>query len=166
MRKKRSIIIPAGLGLMLLLGLAGCGKKGPGYVKIDHVNFPDFAFRSRIADNFDQDGDGYLSPKELGEIKDINFSNCGIGDLTGLQYFDQLETLNCSSNSIKELDTSSSPNLKVLDCSVTQIEKLTVSENPELIDLDLEDDALRQRLIFSCQIIRYYEKVLNLKLNL
>ena len=36
----------------------------------------------------------------------------------------------------------------------------------ELIDLDLEDDALRQRLIFSCQIIRYYEKVLNLKLNL
>ena len=36
----------------------------------------------------------------------------------------------------------------------------------ELVNLDLEDDELRQRLLFSCQIIRYYERVLKLKLKL
>lgn len=36
----------------------------------------------------------------------------------------------------------------------------------ELVDLDLEDGRLRQRLIFSCQVIRYYENVLKLRLKL
>ena len=36
----------------------------------------------------------------------------------------------------------------------------------ELVDIDLEDGGLRQRLMFSCQIIRYYEKVMKLELRL
>ena len=34
----------------------------------------------------------------------------------------------------------------------------------ELVDLDFEDQRLRQRLIFSSQFMRYYEKVLELPL--
>ena len=41
-----------------------------------------------------------------------------------------------------------------------------VNKIDEIIDLDLEDDGLRQRLIFSCQVIRYYENVLKLDLKL
>ena len=36
----------------------------------------------------------------------------------------------------------------------------------ELTGLDLSDGELCQRLIFSCQMVRYYEDVLHLKLNL
>ena len=36
----------------------------------------------------------------------------------------------------------------------------------ELLELDLEDGGLRQRLMFSCQIIRYYENVMHLNLKL
>jgi len=35
-----------------------------------------------------------------------------------------------------------------------------VNKVMELLQLDLEDPNLRQRLIFSCQMIRYYEKVM------
>ncbi len=36
----------------------------------------------------------------------------------------------------------------------------------ELLDLDLENGNLRQRLMFSCQVIRYYEKVMKQTLKL
>ena len=36
----------------------------------------------------------------------------------------------------------------------------------ELVDIDLEDGSLRERLMFSCQIILYYEKVMHLELKL
>lgn len=36
----------------------------------------------------------------------------------------------------------------------------------ELLDLDLEDGHLRQRLMFSCQVIRYYERVMKQELKL
>lgn len=36
----------------------------------------------------------------------------------------------------------------------------------ELVDLDLEDGGLRQRLMFSCQVINYYEKIMKLELKL
>ena len=36
-----------------------------------------------------------------------------------------------------------------------------VNKIMELLDLDLEDGNLRQRLILSCQFIRYYENVMN-----
>lgn len=35
-----------------------------------------------------------------------------------------------------------------------------------LVDMDFEDGTLRHRLIFSCQVIQYYEKIMNLPLRL
>jgi hypothetical protein len=36
----------------------------------------------------------------------------------------------------------------------------------ELVRINFEDGAVRQQLLFSCQLIRYYERVLGLRLNL
>ncbi len=36
----------------------------------------------------------------------------------------------------------------------------------ELIDINFEDGAIRQQLLFSCQLILYYERVMGLRLNL
>ena len=41
-----------------------------------------------------------------------------------------------------------------------------VNKIQELLNLDLGDGYLRQRLIFSCQVILYYEKVMHLELKL
>jgi len=41
-----------------------------------------------------------------------------------------------------------------------------VNKITEMVNLDLEDGGLRQRLMFSCQLIRYYEQVMHLELKL
>lgn len=41
-----------------------------------------------------------------------------------------------------------------------------VNKIMELLDVDLEDGNLRQRIMFSCQVIRYYESVMNRELKL
>ncbi len=40
-----------------------------------------------------------------------------------------------------------------------------VNKIDKIINLDLEDGSLRQRLIFSCEMIRYYEKYMNKQLK-
>ncbi len=76
-------------------------------VVLDENNFPDARFREYVAANVDVNHNGYLSPIEIESVVDVNLSGMGISSLSGIEYFVNLETLDCSQNLISELNLTS-----------------------------------------------------------
>ena len=135
--------------------------------------FPDEGFR-RLVSEFDQDQDGYLSPKEREAVTELE---CLIGyysredassthSLAGIQYFSELNTLRCAGLNLPELDLSHNPELKELHCydlkllseldltqnlklekleiSLLGINELDLSHNSELKELDIYNLSLSE----------------------
>ena len=80
---------------------------------IDEENFPDPAFREYIA-KADTDEDGMLSEDEIIEVTSIHVSGLDIRDLRGIEYFTELESLDCSDNQLTSLDLSANTKLETL----------------------------------------------------
>ncbi|MBR1592055.1 MAG: hypothetical protein IJ666_03480 [Ruminococcus sp.] len=85
-------------------------------VEINSETFPDENFRQFISDNFDSDGDSFITDGEIKSINEINAANLGISDFTGITYFKNLESFDCSRNPISELDLNGLDNMKSLVC--------------------------------------------------
>ena len=105
-------------------------------VKINTTTFPDKIFRDYVSENFDTDGNGYLSREEREEVYQINVSGLGISNLKGVERFTQIGTLNCSGNSLKSLDVSNNPRLHTIICSENKLASLTLGEKENLNILD------------------------------
>ena len=104
-------------------------------VVVSEENFPDEVFRSYVSENFDTDKDGYLSRSEIKAATDIDLKQAGVSSLKGIEYLTWLETLECSKNSITELDVSKNTMLSELYCWDNSISDLDVSSNIELFYL-------------------------------
>ncbi len=132
-------------------------KAGP--LSIDEKHFPDEAFRQYIADEFDLDKDGNLSEYEIKEIKEIHLEGgyvlngvkTPVIDLTGIEYFPNLEWLDCEENQLSSLDVSQNPLLWHLHCASNHLTALNVSQNPELYYLDCYDNQLSSLIISGAQ---------------
>ncbi len=96
------------------------------------VNIPDPAFRAWLEENSDMNGDGILTEKELAAITRMEIAGLDIASLEGIQYFSQLQVLDCSNNSLTSLDLSGNPNLVSLDCSGNALTSLDLSGCPAL----------------------------------
>lgn len=72
-------------------------------VAIDTEHFPDDVLRSYVLQSLDKNGDGMLQISEQEAVTQLDISNCGIADLTGISYFPNLVQLNCAGNSISDL---------------------------------------------------------------
>lgn len=92
---------------------------------IDAAHFPDSDFRSYVQ-TLDADGDGYFSRAELDDVTQMDISQRSIWKLDGIRYFTKLESLDCSQNSLRELDLTGLTQLKSLDCSQNNLSKLTL----------------------------------------
>lgn len=97
-------------------------------VKIDmsSSDFKDVKFKDYILANFDKDGDGSISQSEANEITEIDCSGLGITSITEIKNFPNLVSLNCSNNSIAELDLTGNLLLETLDCSSNQLAILDI----------------------------------------
>ena len=100
-------------------------------VPIDATTFPDSNFRNYIAANFD-DGDDILSVVEIATVRQIFVRDMGIASLQGIEYFTELQFLDCGSNNLTVLDLSSNSALTCLDCDGNSITSLNVSGCTEL----------------------------------
>ena len=134
-------------------------------VAIDEEHFPDFNFRRYIQEHFDADRDGILSTSEsccTSEVSHrvdddfglvpytefdfasgsrftgvgMDFSDMGISDLTGIEYFKGLEALVCQDNVLESLDLTKCPDLRYIDCS----------GNADLSRIELAEDSLLRAL--------------------
>ncbi len=119
------------------LAVAGAVAMPEETIAIDSSNFPDPAFQTWVQTK-DTDGDGLLSQAERDAVTQADLRKCGIQDLSGLEWFSSLETLNCSENDLTRLELPDLPALKNLTCN----------ENARLEAVDLRGaPALEQ---FSC----------------
>jgi len=58
---------------------------------------------------------------DVEHIVSLQLSNHGYSSLKGIEHFASLEELDCSSNSLTELDLSNNSNLKTLNCGFIRI---------------------------------------------
>lgn len=139
-------------GLLTALCMAICFMPATifadgGDVEINEINFPDAAFR-QFASGFDANGDGVLSAAETANVtvircSDMSSGDEGISDLTGIEHFTALETLDCTANRLAALDVSKNTNLKTLYCGAAGLEKLDVSSNAALETLHCGSNLLK-----------------------
>ena len=79
---------------------------------------------------------------EMASVKELNISEKVLTDLSALKYFTGLQTLDCSRNSLTELDVSALTNLTSLDCSFNSLTELDVSALTNLTSMDCSFNSL------------------------
>lgn len=88
--------------------------------------------------------DNYISTASIQGIATLNISNKNISDLTGLEDFTALTSLNCSGNQLDSLDLSTIDSLTNLNCANNLIDTLVLSNNSLLTDLDVSSNLLSE----------------------
>ena len=116
-------------------------KKG---IKIDENTFPDENFRAYILKKIDKDGDGYLSETEIAETTSITCADRSISSLKGIEYFVNVQLIDCSGYNLTQLDVSKNTALEDLLCSENNLTQLDVSENTALEVLYCSENNLTQ----------------------
>lgn len=114
------------LSLCAVTGMAAAAANTSPPIPLTDEAFPDPAFLLYVQKQ-DSDGDGTLSQNELDTVTKMDLRKCGIEQLNGLEYFRNLESLNCSENDLTALELDDFPALTSLTCN----------ENPLLDTLDL-----------------------------
>ena len=98
-----------------------------------NVSIPDSAFlNALISQGIDTDDDEMISLEEANAVKYLTVSEEGISDLTGIEAFEILESLDCRKNNLTSLDISTNIKLVELICTSNQIASLNVRENTDL----------------------------------
>ena len=116
-------------------------------------NFPDAEFRKVLAE-FDQDGDGWLIYDEFIDVKKIDCNkNTKVTDVTGIEIFENLESLSVWNCSLKKLDVSANKKLTYLDCCETGISSLDVSSNPDLHQLWAYGNSFKTLDLSNCSYL-------------
>ena len=92
-----------------------------------------------IEEGVDSNNDNLISYAEAAAVKSLIMQFRSISDLTGIEAFINLETLDCSYNLYSSIDVSTMPDLIYLDCSESKLTSLDVSNNPLLRHLDCSD---------------------------
>lgn len=112
-----SSILIAAAALLIMLPAVAFGASFP--IDVNEQNFPDRTWREHVNASY-AGGDGILTQSEAEAVTKIQISGLGAADLTGLEFFSNLEELDCSNNLIGSLDASGLPNLKLLYCQVNR----------------------------------------------
>lgn len=92
------------------------------------VAIPDASFKAKlIALGVDTNTDGEIQQNEALLPTALDVSNSGISDLTGIEYFTNLNHLECHDNLLLNLNLTGLSYLQVLDCSNNQLSTLNLT---------------------------------------
>nr|WP_145402523.1 leucine-rich repeat domain-containing protein [Paenibacillus xylanexedens] len=140
--------------------------------------FTDEHFRQYILEQFCNDR-GYIQEQDVCEVHTLELPKVGIRSLDGIEYFRELNVLDCSYNALTglnmkhnlrlttllcrenqllELQLQSNEELEVLDCSFNRLRKLDLSQNNKLESLEchwnqlskIDTTSLRQLQRLAC----------------
>ena len=123
-------------------------------IAIDASNFPDENFRQYVARELDINKDGFLSQPECNYVTTIDCSYQDIKDLTGIQFFQNLGFLYCTSNQLTALDVTGCPSLRELDCSGNELTALDVTGCPALQVLHCYSNQLTELNVTGCPALQ------------
>ncbi len=139
-------------------------------IEINATNFPDYYFRTYVVTNLETvraNGKTYVTQDTFNSVRDLNLDGKGgieYKDLTGLNFFKNLEKLSCVQNpslvtlnvtlnkelkelycyntGIKSLNLRYNTNLEVLECQNCQLSSLDVTQNTKLQKLNCRNNAI------------------------
>lgn len=122
-----------------------------GAVQIEETNFPDQYFRQYVAENIDTDQNGYLSQQECSAVTyigdDQGAISKGTGEcasLKGIEYFVNLDSLNCANEKLTELDLSGLTKVYFVKAANNQLQSLNVRDCKELTMLDCSNNQIKE----------------------
>jgi hypothetical protein len=99
-----------------------------GFVNAQVVNIPDVNFKNKLIDlGYDTNSDGNIQQSEALSVYGLSISNSNISDLTGIQSFTNLTSMDCSYNQLTQLNVSGLTQLITLQCNNNQISNLNVT---------------------------------------
>lgn len=142
--KNKTILKQLAVGICSLTAgiIISSGGVSAADVSVNAVNFPDNEFRGYIVSNVDTDGNGSLSATEIALVKSMNIKSRGVADLTGINYFTALQTLNCSGNKLTSVSLDANTDLTYLNISNNDLASLTVAKNTRLETLMCDGNKL------------------------
>ena len=116
-----------------------------GGIYINDDNFPDETFRDYIQKTADLNYDRVLSPEEALNVLNIILSNEEkLKNVSGIEYFKNLEYLSIVNSNVSKIDISALTKLKTLRISGTKIGDLDLSNNGELVTLEINNMQLNK----------------------
>ena len=143
-KKLLSILLALVLGAGALTGIVAYADD---LVAINETNFPDATFRRVISENYDDNGDGYLSADErnvtyMSVTGMIDEETESIKDLKGIENFSNLQILRCGGIGLEKLDVMVLLKLTSLSCQGNKLTELSLQFNPMLELLNCSDNNL------------------------
>ncbi|MDG1475661.1 MAG: T9SS type A sorting domain-containing protein [Vicingaceae bacterium] len=112
-------------------------------VTAQNVNIPDANFKTYLLGNpsININSDTEIQVSEATAFTgQIDCSNDGIIDMTGVEAFTSLDHLRCANNSISSIDLSQNVSLTILQISSNLLTNLDVSQNINLVQLLIADN--------------------------
>lgn len=113
------------------------GENEPSQEELETIRlFPDPAFRNRVLELFDDNLDCIIDEDELDKISEfdwLDLSDCGIKDLTGIEYFTEVTGLFVGVNELEILDISKNTKITTLACARNHITSIDITGIPGLI---------------------------------
>ncbi len=108
----------------------------------DNIYIPDAVFKAYLVENFDTDGDHEISADEAAAVKtiDIGASLQRASSLAGIEYFTNLETLDCTYNKVAKLDLSANTKLSTVKVGNNKMTSLTLPAS--VVTLDASGNSL------------------------
>jgi Leucine-rich repeat (LRR) protein len=136
----------------------------PGYVHIDttsspnvyfsaecFVNIPDIAFLYALIDEgVDINGDSLISFSEAEAVTSLNMRRKNISDMTGIEAFTNLKTLDCAINQLTSLDVSDCTILTHLGCDANKLTSLNISGCSSLKILNCSWNRINRLDVSGC----------------
>lgn len=117
------------------------------------INIPDAAFKAALIANLsiNTNGNNEIECSEAASYTGaINVSGLGISDLTGIEAFTALTSLDCNSNSLTTLNVSSNISLTDLSCAINQLTVLDVTALSALMSLSAGGNQLTNIDVTAC----------------
>lgn len=103
----------------------------------------DSAFRA-YCQQFDADHNMVLTKDEARAVNVINIANLGIEKLDGIEYFTEINVLNCPGNQLTTLNVSQNTKLKNIIASSNRLNSLDISKCSDLMTLIVFDNRMKE----------------------
>ena len=133
------------------------------------INIPDANFKnalvntncakiglSTVLTDVDSNDDGEIQQIEASVVTSLQIYNQNISDLTGIESFSTLEAMDCSNNSLTNLNLNNFLSLKYLYCSNNGITTLTLSNCFNLSHFTCDNNLMTSIDLSSTRVYKVY----------
>ena len=121
--------------LSILLAFFAIATTAQAQVVLNETNFPDANFRAALVSILKINEGEEVTAEKIAATTELDIRSKSISNLTGIEFFTALTSLNCYGNQLTSLDVSKNTALNYLNCWFNQLTSLDLSKNTALTSL-------------------------------